>query len=116
MMMTRIFRVQTSSSTIINSSIIILIIIVIIIIIIIIVIIIIPIMIIAFGRELPVYISWQKSSQTFVLCTRLAQARTRRIGLIDSFLGLRTKIYESCQNREGSLYLAADVIVQASQI
>ena len=50
-MMTRIFRVQTSSSTIINSSIIILIIIVIIIIIIIIVIIIIPIMIIALGEN-----------------------------------------------------------------
>ena len=50
--MTRIFRVQTSSSTIINSSIIILIIIVILIIIIIIVIIIIiPIMIIALGEN-----------------------------------------------------------------
>ena len=51
MRMTRIFHVQTSSSTIINSSIIILIIIVIIIIIIIIVIIIIPIMIIAWGEN-----------------------------------------------------------------
>ena len=48
-----------------------------------------------------------------MLCTRLAQARTRRIGLIDSFMGLRTKSYESC--REGSLYLAADVIVQYNQ-